>query len=87
MGKAIGGSLPLAVGIALSPLPIIAVVLTLTSRRAKANGPAFVLGWLLGLGIVGAVVLSPAGHLRSSGRDCHPTRWPESSVVGENAQR
>ncbi len=61
MGKAIGGSLPLAVGIALSPIPIIAVVLMLTSRKAKVNGPAFVLGWLIGLGIVGAIVLSLAG--------------------------
>jgi len=43
MGKAIGGSLPLAVGIALSPIPIIAVVLILTSRKAKVNGPAFIL--------------------------------------------
>ena len=46
MGQAIGGSLPLAVGIALSPIPIIAVVLMLTSPRARVNGPAFVLGWL-----------------------------------------
>ncbi len=61
MGQAIGGSLPLAVGIALSPLPIIAVVLMLTSHRAKVNGPAFVLGWLIGLGIVGAIVLALAG--------------------------
>ena len=61
MGQAIGGSLPLAIGIALSPIPIIAVVLMLTSRRAKLNGPAFVLGWLIGLGIVGAVVLLLAG--------------------------
>ncbi|HUK72944.1 MAG TPA: GAP family protein [Streptosporangiaceae bacterium] len=49
MGQAIGGSLPLAIGIALSPIPIIAVVLMLTTPRARANGPAFVLGWLLGL--------------------------------------
>jgi hypothetical protein len=61
MGEAIGGSLPLAVGIALSPIPIIAVVLMLTSRRAKVNGPAFVLGWLVGLGIVGVIVLAIAG--------------------------
>jgi Sap, sulfolipid-1-addressing protein len=61
MGKAIGGSLPLAVGIALSPIPIIAVVLMLTSRKAKVNGPAFLLGWLAGLGIIGAIVLSVAG--------------------------
>jgi hypothetical protein len=61
MGKAIGGSLPLAVGIALSPIPIIAVVLMLTSRKAKVNGPAFILGWLIGLGVIGAIVLSVAG--------------------------
>jgi hypothetical protein len=39
MGQAIGGSLPLAVGIALSPIPIIAVVLMRTSRKARVNGP------------------------------------------------
>jgi Sap, sulfolipid-1-addressing protein len=61
MGEAIGGSLPLAVGIALSPIPIIAVVLMLTSRKAKVNGPAFILGWLIGLGIIGAIVLALAG--------------------------
>jgi hypothetical protein len=74
MGQAIGGSLPLAVGIALSPIPIIAVVLMLTSRQAKVNGPAFVLGWLIGLGIVGAIVLAVAG---SGGASQHgtPATW------------
>ncbi|MGH3289411.1 MAG: GAP family protein, partial [Streptosporangiaceae bacterium] len=60
-GQAIGGSLALAVGIALSPIPIIAVVLMLTSEKARVNGPVFVLGWLVGLGIVGAIVLAVAG--------------------------
>lgn len=66
MGQAIGGSLPLAVGIALSPIPIIAVVLMLTSHRARVNGPVFVLGWLLGLGVVGAIVLVLAGPAGAS---------------------
>jgi threonine/homoserine/homoserine lactone efflux protein len=64
MGSAIGQVLPLAVGVALSPIPIIAVVLMLVTPRARSNGPAFVAGWLVGLGIVGAVVLAiadPAG--------------------------
>ena len=39
-GEAIGQSLPLAIGVALSPIPIIAVVLMLTTPRARANGPA-----------------------------------------------
>jgi hypothetical protein len=74
MGEAIGGSLPLAVGIALSPIPIIAVVLMLTSHRAKVNGPMFVLGWLIGLSVVGAIVLplAGAGGASSSGT---PARW------------
>ena len=74
MGKAIGGSLPLAVGIALSPIPIIAVVLMLTSRKARVNGPAFIVGWLLGLGIVGVIVLSLAGSAGAS-KSSSPAAW------------
>ncbi len=74
MGKAIGGSLPLAVGIAVSPIPVIAVVLMLTSRRAKVNGLAFVVGWLIGLGIVGAIVLSLAGPAGAS-KSGSPATW------------
>jgi hypothetical protein len=74
MGEAIGGSLPLAVGIAISPIPIIAVVLMLTSRKARVNGPAFVLGWLLGLGIVGVIVLSVAGPAGASASGS-PATW------------
>jgi hypothetical protein len=74
MGEAIGGSLPLAVGVALSPIPIIAVVLMLTSRKAKVNGPAFVLGWLIGLGVVGAVVLAVAGT-GSASASGSPATW------------
>jgi threonine/homoserine/homoserine lactone efflux protein len=62
MGKAIGASLPLAAGIAVSPIPIIAMVLMLTSTKARTNGPAFIAGWLLGLGIIGAIVLTVAGQ-------------------------
>jgi hypothetical protein len=74
MGKAIGGSLPLAVGIVLSPLPIIAVVLMLTSRKAKVNGPAFIAGWLIGLGMVGGIVLALAGPSGLSGSGS-PAAW------------
>lgn len=74
MGQAIGGSLPLAVGIAISPVPIIAVVLMLTSRKARVNGPAFVLGWLVGLGVVGAIVLALAGA-GGAGESGAPAAW------------
>ena len=60
MGEAIGQVLSLAVGVAVSPVPIIAVVLMLGTPRARANGPAFLAGWVLGLTFVGAIVLVAA---------------------------
>jgi Sap, sulfolipid-1-addressing protein len=74
MGQAIGGSLPLAVGIALSPIPIIAVVLMLTSQKARVNGPVFVAGWLAGLAVVGAIVLAIAGSGGAS-QSGSPAPW------------
>ena len=44
MGTTIGQILPLAVGVALSPVPIIAVALMLMSQRARLNGPLFAIG-------------------------------------------
>jgi threonine/homoserine/homoserine lactone efflux protein len=61
MSDAIGSILPAAVAIALSPIPIIAVVLMLGSSRARSNGSAFALGWLVGLVAVSIVVLVVAG--------------------------
>jgi hypothetical protein len=61
MGNAVGDVLPLAIGVAISPVPIIAVILMLFSARARSNGPAFAAGWILGLAIVGGIVLAIAG--------------------------
>ena len=74
MGQAIGASLPLAIGVALSPVPIIAVVLMLTSRRARVNGPLFVLGWLAGLAVVGTIALCVAGPAGASSSGS-PATW------------
>jgi threonine/homoserine/homoserine lactone efflux protein len=73
MGQAIGQVLPFALGVAISPVPIIAVVLMLVTPRARSNGPAFVVGWLLGLSIVGTIVLlvAPDGTSDSGG----PATW------------
>ena len=49
LSDAIGGLLPSAVGVALSPIPIIAVILMLDTPKARSNGPAFALGWVFGL--------------------------------------
>jgi len=74
MGEAIGHSLPLAIGVGLSPIPIIAVVVLLTSSRARSLGPVFVLGWLLGLVVVGAIVLAVVGP-SGAGSSGQRTRW------------
>lgn len=60
MGQAIGGLLPSAVGVALSPVPIIAVILMLGTPRARSNGLAFAAGWMAGLIVVSLVVLLAA---------------------------
>ena len=61
MGNAVGQLLPIAIGIAVSPLPIVAVVLMLATPRGRANGPAFVLAWVVGLAVVTTVVVLLAG--------------------------
>jgi hypothetical protein len=48
--------LPFAVGIAISPVPIITVILMLFTPRPRSNGAGFVLGWFLGIGIPALVV-------------------------------
>jgi threonine/homoserine/homoserine lactone efflux protein len=74
MGQAIGQVLSLGVGVALSPVPIIAVVLILTTPRGRVNGPAFLAGWILGLTSVGTVLLLAAsGAEASEGGD--PSEW------------
>jgi hypothetical protein len=45
----VGGLLPLAVVVAVSPLPVIAVVLLLLADRAADTGVAFLLGWVAGI--------------------------------------
>jgi threonine/homoserine/homoserine lactone efflux protein len=63
---AIGDVLPLAIAAAISPFPIIGVVLMLVTPRARINGPLFILGWAVGLAVVGTIGLSVAGAAGAS---------------------
>lgn len=49
MGAVIGQVLPLALGVAISPIPIIAAILMLLSPRARVTSVGFLLGWLIGI--------------------------------------
>jgi len=70
VGQAIGDILPLAIGVAISVVPIIALILMLLTPKARSNGVAFALGWLLGLCVVGfggLAIAASAGPSTSSG--------------------
>jgi hypothetical protein len=64
---AIGKSLPMSVGVALSPLPVAAIIIMLMTARARANAPAFLLGWILGILTVGLVVFLIPGSQTGQG--------------------
>lgn len=49
MLEVLGSVLPTAVGIAISPIPLIAVILMLMSPRPRQLGLGFLVGWLLGV--------------------------------------
>jgi hypothetical protein len=55
MGKALGDVLGLAAGVAVSPLPVVAIILVLATPRGRPNGVLFAAGWMLGLSALGAV--------------------------------
>jgi hypothetical protein len=64
--QAIGEVLPLAIAAAVSPFPIIGVVLMLGAPRARINSSMFILGWLIGLAAVGAIGLIVANATGAS---------------------
>jgi threonine/homoserine/homoserine lactone efflux protein len=74
MGDVVGQILSFAVGVAVSPVPIIAVVLMLTTDRGRVNGPAFVLGWIAGLAVAGTAILLLAGQADASDGG-EPATW------------
>lgn len=52
MGQGVSAILTFAVGVAISPVPVIAVILMLFSQRARVNGPMFLVGWVVALAAV-----------------------------------
>jgi hypothetical protein len=74
MGDAIGQLLPFAFGVAVSPMPIIAMVLMLITPRARVNASVFLLGWILGVAVTGAIVLVIAGAADPSDQGA-PADW------------
>ena len=75
MGEAIGGTLGYAVGIAISPIPIAAVILMLFSGRARSNSVAFLFAWVIGIALVTSVVVLIPGLGGSDSEPSDTTGW------------
>jgi len=82
MGRAISEVLPFAIGVAISPAGIIAVILVLISGRARVNGPVFLLGWVVGVAIVSTIIylLADAGDVGSGGSASDTSYWLKLAV-------
>jgi threonine/homoserine/homoserine lactone efflux protein len=75
VGAALGQVLGPAVGIAISPVPIAAVILMLFSDRARINGSAFVVAWIVGLAAVTTLVSLLPGLESDSGGPSTTAGW------------
>ena len=77
MGQGISAILTFAIGVAISPVPIIAVILMLFSQRARVNGPAFLAGWVVALAAVSTVVyvVSHDGDVATSSTASDSVSW------------
>ncbi len=75
MGDAIGETLGYAVGIAISPIPIAAVILMLFSGRARSNSVAFLVAWLAGIALVTTIVVAVPGLETTDAEPSATTGW------------
>lgn len=81
MGDVIGETISFAVGVAVSPVPIAAVIVMLFTPRAKTNAPSFMAGWIIGLLVVGSIVLLIPG-LEVSGSEPSTTTGVIKGLLG-----
>jgi threonine/homoserine/homoserine lactone efflux protein len=75
MGKAIGEILPYAVAASITVSAIIGIILMLVTPKAKTNGTAFAVGYVLGFALVGTIVIVLAG-----GKDYSSGSGPTQTV-------
>jgi threonine/homoserine/homoserine lactone efflux protein len=66
VGAVIGDLLPLGLGVAISPIPVIAVILMLLSRQAARTSTGFLAGWIAGIVVVTVAVLLLVGQAGST---------------------
>jgi hypothetical protein len=77
VGQGISEVLTFAIAVAISPIPIIAVILMLFSARARVNGPAFLFGWVVALAAVSTIVyvVSHEGNVATDSTAADSVSW------------
>jgi len=82
VAESISAVLTYAVGVAISTVPIIAVILVLFSTRARVNGPMFLAGWVVAIGVVSAVAyfLADAGDAATDEAASDTVSWGQLAV-------
>ncbi len=77
MGQGISEVLTFAIAVAISPIPIIAVILMLFSARGRVNGLAFLAGWVVALAAVSTAVyvVSHDGNVATSSTASDSVSW------------
>ena len=82
MGSTIGAVLPLAIGIAISPIPIIAAILMLLSPKAKGTSIGFLLGWIVGILVAVTVFTLLSSVLPDSSGNSKPVHGVIQILLG-----
>ncbi len=78
MPTLIANLIPLALGIAISPVPVIAVIMMLSSGKALKNALLFDLGWVIAIAALGVIGVLALGGKNVSG---HKGAGPASDVT------
>lgn len=83
MGGVIGEILPLALGVAISPMPVIAAILMLLSPKARTTGVGFLAGWVTGIVVAVAAFTVLASALpEEDPSDSKPVQGALELVLG-----
>ncbi|GAB3308020.1 hypothetical protein GCM10027451_16630 [Geodermatophilus aquaeductus] len=81
MGDVAPAVLPLAVVVAVSPLPVLAVVAMLLTPRAGVTGPGFLAGWVAGIaGVTGLFAVLAGDRAPGGAGDSSAASWTELAL-------
>ncbi|WP_377270145.1 GAP family protein [Peterkaempfera sp. SMS 1(5)a] len=80
MSVVIGEVAPLAMGIALSPFPVVPAILLLFTPRARTTSGAFLVGWVAGILVAAAVFTALASVIERSEETPTWASWTKTGL-------